>query len=126
MLYPRYFGRFFGLMPFAKPENEHDELPERLWEVTIYQTADAPFEPRALMFDADTPLLFEWGETSPENVIEGSTATLKLISPDDIHITQANERNFSSAIGPPESPQASLDGMVVHFKETYTNRKNAN
>ncbi len=83
MLYPRYFGRFLGLTPFAKPENEHDELPERLWEVTIYQTADAPFEPRALMFDADTPLLFEWGETSPENVIEGSTATLKLISPDD-------------------------------------------
>jgi hypothetical protein len=81
-LYPRYSGRFYGLMPFYR-NGDHYTSAERLWEVTIYQMADAPFDVADLMFAADSPLSIEWGDTDPTEVVEGSTATLRLISPGD-------------------------------------------
>jgi hypothetical protein len=81
-LYPRYSGRFYGLMPFYR-NGDHYTSAERLWEVTIYQMADAPFAVADLMFAADSPLSIEWGDTDPTEVVEGSTATLRLISPGD-------------------------------------------
>ncbi len=81
-LYPRYSGRFYGLMPFYR-NGDHYTSAERLWEVTIYQMADTPFAVADLMFAADSPLSIEWGDTDPTEVVEGSTATLRLISPGD-------------------------------------------
>lgn len=40
-------------------------------------------ETGTLTFDADTPLEIEWGEIGKEEVIHGSSATLKIISPGD-------------------------------------------
>ncbi|MCM1518970.1 MAG: hypothetical protein NC117_10040 [Pseudoflavonifractor sp.] len=81
-LYPRYSGRFNGLMPFFRNGDRYTSA-ERLWEVAIYQMADAPFAVADLMFAADAPLTIEWGDTDPTEAVEGSTATLRLISPGD-------------------------------------------
>lgn len=54
------------------------------WRVDIMQEADADFaEVGVLNFPADSPLTIEWGREDKENVMLGSTATLKIISPGD-------------------------------------------
>ena len=71
MKYLRYMGEFLSI------SNE-------VWRVEILQEADAAFETvSSLEFDADEPLVIEWGNKSKEEVICGSTATLKIISPGD-------------------------------------------
>lgn len=55
-----------------------------VWRAEILQEADAAFETvGGLEFDADQPLVIEWGNKSKEEVICGATATLKIISPGD-------------------------------------------
>ena len=55
-----------------------------VWRAEILQEADAAFETvGSLEFDADQPLVIEWGNKSKEEVICGATATLKIISPGD-------------------------------------------
>jgi len=81
-LYPRYSGRFYGLIPLQR-NGDRVMTTETLWEVTICQQADEPWGASDLGLDADTPLLIEWDDVRPEDVIEGSTATLRLISPGD-------------------------------------------
>ncbi len=71
MKYLRYRGEFLSVAGVT-------------WRVDIMQEADAPFDTvGALEFDADQPLVIEWGNKSKEEVICGATATLKIISPDD-------------------------------------------
>ena len=54
------------------------------WRVEILQEADAEFAAvGALEFPADEPLVIEWERKSKEEVVCGSVATLKLISPGD-------------------------------------------
>lgn len=54
------------------------------WRVEILQQADAAFENvGSLEFDADEPLVIEWENKSKEEVLCGSTATVKIISPGD-------------------------------------------
>lgn len=55
----------------------------RLWRVDIVQESTRTFEVGELEFPADDPLLIEWDEKSKEEVVCGSTATLKLLSPGD-------------------------------------------
>lgn len=55
-----------------------------VWRVEILQEADEAFAKiGSLDFDADDALVIEWGESAKEQVICGSTATLKVISPGD-------------------------------------------
>ena len=54
-----------------------------MWEVKILQEASEPFAIRSLDMAGEAPLVIEWGETSKEEVICGSSATLKLLSPGD-------------------------------------------
>ncbi|MBR1463448.1 MAG: hypothetical protein IJ604_08785 [Prevotella sp.] len=57
---------------------------DTLWTVSIQQDlASAPSVIGKLEFPGREPLLIEWDETSKEDVICGSTATLKIISPGD-------------------------------------------
>lgn len=71
MKYLRYMGEFLS-------------ISNVVWRVEILQEADAAFETvSSLEFDADEPLVIEWGNKSKEEVICGSTATLKIISPGD-------------------------------------------
>lgn len=54
------------------------------WRVEIWQMSDAPFQPVGrLELDADDPLLIDWEVRSKEEVICGSSATLRVISPGD-------------------------------------------
>ena len=54
------------------------------WKVTILQDLEAaPEAVGELEFPGEEPLTIEWPETSKEEVICGSTATLKIISPGD-------------------------------------------
>lgn len=54
------------------------------WRVEILQEADAEFAAvGALEFPAGEPLVIEWERKSKEEVVCGSVATLKLISPGD-------------------------------------------
>lgn len=55
-----------------------------VWKVDIMQEADTPFEKIGVLdFPADAPLVLEWSREDKENVICGSVATLKIISPGD-------------------------------------------
>lgn len=54
-----------------------------LWKVCIMQEAESAFAVKELRFPFEEPLLIEWGETSKEDVIVSSTATLRVISPGD-------------------------------------------
>lgn len=55
-----------------------------LWEVRILQDLEKkPASVGELEFPASEPLTIEWGETEKEDVVIGSIATLKLISPGD-------------------------------------------
>ena len=55
-----------------------------VWRVDLMQEADVEFSSvGALEFPADSPLVIEWKREDKENVICGSSATLKIISPGD-------------------------------------------
>lgn len=69
--YLRYMGEFVSVAGV-------------IWRAEIMQEADSAFSTiGSLDFDADQPLTIEWGNKSKEEVICGSTATLKIISPGD-------------------------------------------
>lgn len=51
--------------------------------VAIYQESDTAFTPEEVRFPADSPLVIEWGEVEKYDVLCGSSATLKIISPSD-------------------------------------------
>lgn len=51
--------------------------------VELWQESETEFEIGELEFPADTPLTIEWGEQGKEEVLLGSSATLKIISPGD-------------------------------------------
>ena len=56
----------------------------RVLRVELWQETAAEFEAvGALDFDAEEPLTIEWEERSKEEVLAGSSATLKVISPGD-------------------------------------------
>ena len=52
-------------------------------KVDILRDADAPSEVGELSFPAETPLTVEWSADSKRETIQGSTATLTIISPGD-------------------------------------------
>ena len=69
--YLRYTGEFLSRAGVA-------------WRVEILQDADRPFSRiGSLEFEAEEALVIEWGETGKEEVLCGSTATLRLESPGD-------------------------------------------
>ena len=69
--YLRYMGEFLS----------HASI---VWRVEILQYADAPFEKIGpLVFDADEALVIEWNHAEKEEAVCGSTATLRVISPED-------------------------------------------
>ena len=71
MKYLRYVGEFLSRAGVA-------------WHVEILQESLAPFdEIGALTFEADEALVIEYGNTAKEDVICGSTATIKIESPGD-------------------------------------------
>lgn len=54
------------------------------WRADIMQESNTPFATVGeLSFDAEEPIVIEWGAKSKEEVICGSTATIKIISPGD-------------------------------------------
>lgn len=65
----RYAGEFLSLSGVV-------------WRCEILQESDSSFEIGDLDF-SDNPLEIEWPETGKEDVICGSTATLRLLSPED-------------------------------------------
>lgn len=70
-MYKRYAGEFAG-------------TDGTVWKAEIFQEADAAFASVGeLSFPYDEPLLIEWEKKAKEEVIQGSSATLKLISPGD-------------------------------------------
>lgn len=71
MKYVRYTGSFVAV----------DGV---IWKTDILQENDTAFsEIGTLSFDADEPVTIEWEQTAKEDVICGSTATIKVISPGD-------------------------------------------
>ena len=64
----RYQGEFFSVAGV-------------LWRVEIVQDADVPYPAVAeLRFPAETPLVFEWAETDKLEPVQGSAATLEIVS----------------------------------------------
>lgn len=71
MKYLRYMGEFLS-------------VAGTVWRAEIMQEADTAFDTVGVLeFDADQPLVIEWLNKSKEEVICGSEATLKIISPGD-------------------------------------------
>lgn len=55
-----------------------------MWRVEIHEDSETAFSTVGeLSFPYDEPLLIEWEKRAKEDVIQGSSATLKLISPGD-------------------------------------------
>lgn len=100
---PRYSGQFYGQHPFhAYGEDRPDGTPvrvttSRVWTVTIFTDEDTD-NPEDLDFDADSPLAIEWDETAPEDVFEGSTATIRVISPSFLHFSHLYTTDPSAVI----------------------------
>ena len=70
-MYKRYAGEFAG-------------TDGTLWRVEIHEDSETAFSTVGeLSFPYDEPLLIEWEKRAKEEVIQGSSATLKLISPGD-------------------------------------------
>ena len=64
----RYQGEFFSVAGV-------------LWRVEIWQDADTPYPVVGeLRFPSDTPLSFEWFETDKLEPVQGSGATLQIVS----------------------------------------------
>lgn len=71
MMHCRYSGIFYSIAGVK-------------WEARIMQDSDVAFATIGeLSFPADSPLSIEWSETSKEEVMCGSVATLKILSPGD-------------------------------------------
>lgn len=71
-------------MKYLRYKGEFLSVTGTVWRAEIMQEADTAFTTvGALDFDADQPLVIEWGSKSKEEVICGSVATLKIISPGD-------------------------------------------
>lgn len=70
MKYERYRGLFVS-------------QDQTLWRISIMQEADAPFSVTEVSMAGEEPLVIEWEDTSKEDVICASSATLRLISPGD-------------------------------------------
>lgn len=71
-------------MKYLRYKGEFLSVTGVVWRAEIHQEADAPYSTvGALEFDADQPLVIEWAGKSKEEVICGSVATLKIISPGD-------------------------------------------
>lgn len=71
MKYLRYKGEFLSVSGVS-------------WRAEIMQEADEAFaDVGELTFPAETPLSIEWERVDKEEVICGSTATLKIVSPGD-------------------------------------------
>ena len=49
----------------------------------IFQEADEPFDVEEMTFDGDEPVIISWDKKDKEDVICGSSATLKVISETD-------------------------------------------
>ena len=64
----RYQGEFFSVAGV-------------LWRVEIWQDADVPYPAVAeLRFPSESPLIFEWAETDKLEPVQGSAATLEIVS----------------------------------------------
>lgn len=64
----RYKGEFFSVAGV-------------LWRVEIWQDADVPYPAVAeLRFPSESPLVFEWAETDKLEPVQGSAATLEIVS----------------------------------------------
>ena len=130
-LYPRYSGRFHGLIPLYS-NGDRVMTTETLWTVTVLQKADEPWEVADLVLDTDCPLLLEWDDVRPEDVIEGSTATLRLISPGDrtfadlytvdplgvvLEVKRGEDVVWRGSLEPElyEEPYATRDGYTVEL-----------
>ncbi len=71
-------------MKYLRYKGEFLSVSGVVWRTEILQEADTQFEEIGVLeFDADEPLVIEWGNKSKEEVICGSTAALKIISPGD-------------------------------------------
>lgn len=71
-------------MKYLRYKGEFLSVAGVVWRAEIHQEADAPYSTvGALEFDADQPLVIEWAGKSKEEVICGSMATLRIISPGD-------------------------------------------
>lgn len=71
MMYERYKGSFLGIGGTS-------------WTAVILQEADMPFATVGVLeFSASNPLEIHWQDTSKEDVICGSAATLTVVSPGD-------------------------------------------
>ena len=67
----KYFGEFVA-------------RDNAVWRVELWQESETAFDPVGeLTFEADAPLLLEWGETAKEDVLQGCMATLAIESPGD-------------------------------------------
>ena len=53
------------------------------WRVDIWDTQAAPRPAGELTFDGSEAVTIEWGETSTSEAVEGSTATIHIVSPAD-------------------------------------------
>ena len=118
MKYLRYRGEFYDIRAVV-------------WRVEIWQESETEFgEIGVLDVDSNEPLVIEWNNKSKEDVICGSTATLKLISPGDrtyedlytievgrirLDVYRANALYWSGAIDPEfyEEPYQSEKGYTV-------------
>ena len=71
-------------MKYLRYRGEFLSVAGTVWRAEIWQEAEAAFaQIGALEFDADEPLVIEWSGKSKEEVICGSAATLKIVSPGD-------------------------------------------
>lgn len=104
-----------------------------LWEVRILQELDKrPASVGELEFPASEPLTIEWGENSKEDVVIGSIATLKLISPGDrtyegmysitpgairMDVHREGQLYWSGTLDPEfyEEPYTAMDGYEVEL-----------
>lgn len=71
-------------MKYIRYRGEFLSVAGTVWRAEIWQEAEAAFaQIGALEFDADEPLVIEWTGRNKEEVICGSAATLKIVSPGD-------------------------------------------
>lgn len=59
------------------------DIEGRVWSVNLYRNQESAVMARELTFDADSPAVVEWGELDPEEPIQGSSLTLRIISEAD-------------------------------------------
>ena len=82
------------------------------WRVEILQEADEPFVTvGVLTFEAEEPLVIEWKKTDKEEVLCGSTATIRVESPGD----RTYEDLYSIEVG-----KIRMDVYRAGFRLRYT------